>query len=123
MLYISSLAPTSMPCVGSSIIRIFELGSNHFTSTAFCWLPPDIFLICILHLFGRISRQLIILITSSISFFLFKKPPFAKEQWIAGIVMFSSIVRLRTDLVFYGLREHIPREYKNHFKSIFGKQH
>ncbi len=36
-----ALAPTSMPRVGSSKIRICGRVSSHLASTTFCWLPPD----------------------------------------------------------------------------------
>ena len=36
----SSLAPTSMPWVGSSRIRIRERAISHLARTTFCWLPP-----------------------------------------------------------------------------------
>ena len=32
----SSLAPTSMPCVGSSMIRMLERAISHLASTTFC---------------------------------------------------------------------------------------
>ena len=41
--YISRLAPTSMPRVGSSKIMISGSLSSHFAMTTFCWLPPDRF--------------------------------------------------------------------------------
>src|SRR5580692_1002121 len=39
--YISYLAPTSMPRVGSSRIKTFGPVISHFDSTTFCWLPPE----------------------------------------------------------------------------------
>ena len=39
--WISDLAPTSMPRVGSSMIRMRGSVSSHLPSTTFCWLPPD----------------------------------------------------------------------------------
>ena len=39
--WISALAPTSMPRVGSSMIRMRGSVSSHLPSTTFCWLPPE----------------------------------------------------------------------------------
>ena len=39
--YISCLAPTSMPRVGSSSISSLGLVASHLASSTFCWLPPD----------------------------------------------------------------------------------
>ena len=41
--WISALAPTSMPRVGSSMIRTRGAVASHLLSTTFCWLPPDSF--------------------------------------------------------------------------------
>src|SRR5262249_4766201 len=38
---ISDLAPTSMPRVGSSMMRMRGSAASHFASTTFCWLPPE----------------------------------------------------------------------------------
>src|SRR3954447_18561118 len=37
----SAFVPTSMPRVGSSMIRTFGPVASHFPSTTFCWLPPE----------------------------------------------------------------------------------
>ena len=37
----STLAPMSMPRVGSSRIRTVGFDASHLASTTFCWLPPD----------------------------------------------------------------------------------
>src|SRR6185369_16851044 len=39
--WISALAPTSMPRVGSSMMRTRGSVATHFASTTFCWLPPE----------------------------------------------------------------------------------
>ena len=39
--WISALAPTSMPRVGSSMISSRGLVASHLPSTTFCWLPPE----------------------------------------------------------------------------------
>ena len=39
--WISALAPTSTPRVGSSRISTRQRAASHFASTIFCWLPPD----------------------------------------------------------------------------------
>ena len=39
--WISALAPTSMPRVGSSMMRMRGSVASHLPSTTFCWLPPD----------------------------------------------------------------------------------
>ena len=39
--WMPAFAPTSMPRVGSSKIRICGWVLSHFASTTFCWLPPD----------------------------------------------------------------------------------
>src|SRR2546425_115649 len=39
--WISALAPTSMPRVGSSMIRMRGSVPSHFATTTFCWFPPD----------------------------------------------------------------------------------
>ena len=39
--WISALAPTSMPRVGSSMMRMRGLVASHLASTTFCWLPPE----------------------------------------------------------------------------------
>ena len=41
MRWISALAPTSMPRVGWSRMRIRGDGISHFASSTFCWLPPE----------------------------------------------------------------------------------
>ena len=41
--WISALAPTSMPRVGSSTIRISGSVSSQRPTRTFCWLPPDRF--------------------------------------------------------------------------------
>ena len=41
--WISAFAPTSMPRVGSSRIRIFGLVSSQRAISTFCWLPPERF--------------------------------------------------------------------------------
>ncbi len=41
MRYTSSFAPTSMPRVGSSRMKISGPVRSHFARTTFCWLPPD----------------------------------------------------------------------------------
>ena len=38
--WISNLAPTSTPLVGSSSSRTFGDVASHFATTTFCWLPP-----------------------------------------------------------------------------------
>ena len=38
--YTSTFAPTSIPRVGSSNIRIFDRVHSHFATTVFCWFPP-----------------------------------------------------------------------------------
>jgi len=43
--WISDFAPTSMPRVGSSIIKTSGTVSNQREISAFCWLPPERFLI------------------------------------------------------------------------------
>ena len=37
----STLAPMSMPRVGSSTISIFGRSASQRASTTFCWLPPE----------------------------------------------------------------------------------
>ena len=37
----STLAPMSMPRVGSSRISSRGFEASHLASTTFCWLPPD----------------------------------------------------------------------------------
>ena len=37
----SAFVPTSMPRVGSSMIRTFGPVASHLPSTTFCWLPPE----------------------------------------------------------------------------------
>ena len=39
--WISALAPTSMPRVGSSMMRMRGSVASHLPSTTFCWLPPE----------------------------------------------------------------------------------
>ena len=39
--WISDLAPTSMPRVGSSIIRMSGSVISQRETSTFCWLPPD----------------------------------------------------------------------------------
>ncbi len=39
--WISDLAPTSMPRVGSSMISTRGLAASHLASTTFCWFPPE----------------------------------------------------------------------------------
>ena len=41
MRWTSTLAPMSMPRVGSSRIRTRGLVASHLASTTFCWLPPE----------------------------------------------------------------------------------
>ena len=40
-LWISAFAPTSIPRVGSSKIKISGLVSSQRETSTFCWLPPD----------------------------------------------------------------------------------
>ena len=39
--YTSTLAPTSMPRVGSSKMKMRALEHSHLAMTTFCWFPPD----------------------------------------------------------------------------------
>ena len=39
--WISALAPTSTPRVGSSTMSILGLLASHLPTTTFCWLPPE----------------------------------------------------------------------------------
>src|SRR5438552_828223 len=39
--WISALAPTSMPRVGSSMISMRGSVPSHFATTTFCWFPPE----------------------------------------------------------------------------------
>ena len=41
--WISALAPTSMPRVGSSMMRMRGSVASHFDRPTFCWLPPESF--------------------------------------------------------------------------------
>ena len=41
--WISAFAPTSMPRVGSSMMRMRGSVASHFDRPTFCWLPPESF--------------------------------------------------------------------------------